>query len=423
MKKTILSFMFSSALLCSNLIFGQTEFRIMDGMQTRFNDVNDSGMGVTVMAYYDFANDQMIPMEAEALGLDAINNDGNVAGTIYFDQANGIAQSAYRIDGEWKGVGFLPDQTPGDDGYTTFDISPNNRYITGQTNIGFFYGGFIYDTQTETLTGVFDSEGESAALYTVNSEGIAGGWIDRPNAGGTSRVPAYRTADGEIHMIPQGQAPEESQINQISHITDTNVMVGDFELSPFIYDLDSDTFTSYELPNNYSGTFTKISDNGIAVGFADVAFQIRDAIIYHPSLGDQPVFIKDILADQGIEVDTMDGLLGTAISISPNGEYIVGWVNGPPMYAEGWILYLDDLFLGTEKTTFETISAYPNPVQGMLNINSKNVESIDVYTLTGQKVKSNKNSNQIDFSELSQGLYLVKISADNQTQTLKIVKE
>lgn len=423
MKKTTLFFMLGSLFFWSNLAFGQTELRIMDDMVTRFNDVNDSGMGVMVMNYYDFLNDEIIALEPEAVGLDAINNDGNLAGSIFYDEVNFILQSAYRIDGEWKGVGFLPEQNPEDDTFTTYDISPNSKYITGQTNVGLNYGGFLFDTETETLTGVFDSEGEAIALYTVNSEGIAGGWVDRPNSGGTNRVPAYRTLDGEIHFIPEGQMPQHSQVNQISHISDANVMVGDYDFLPFIYDLDSNTFTSFDLPGDVPGTFTKISDNGIAVGYADVEFQVRDAIIYHPTLGDQPIFLKDLLTDRGVDVNTLDGLLGTAISISPNGEYIVGWVNGPPMFAEGWILYIEDLLLGTEKTALETITAYPNPVQDVLNISSKNVDVIEVFSMTGQKIQSLNNTNQVDFSGLPQGMYLVKVFAENQNQTLKIIKE
>lgn len=422
MKKTTFFLMLGSILFSSSFVSAQTELRILEGMGTRFNDVNDSGMGVTTGSYYDFSTGELIESESEVASLEAINNDDNVAGTIFYDEPNFILQSGYRMDGTWTGIGFLPEQNPEEDTFTTYDISPNSKYITGQTHIGFDYGGFLFDTETETLTGVFDSEGEAAALYTVNSEGIAGGWVDRPASFGTRRVPAYRTTDGEFHFIPEGQLPEESGINAISHISDSNIMVGDFEFLPFIYDLDSNTFSSFELPGGVAGTFTKISDNGIAVGYADVEFQIRDAILYHPSLGDDPVFIKDVLADRGIEIDTPDGFLGTAISISPNGEYIVGWLNGPPMFAEGWILYIDDLILGTENTTLETITAYPNPVQDILNINSKDIYSIDIYSVTGRKITRVENSNQIDMSNLSNGVYLVKVSAQGQIQTIKVIK-
>lgn len=423
MKKTTLLFTLISAFLWSGFSSAQSEFRLLDEMMTRFNDVNNSGVGITPMAYYDFSTGELTEFDAEALGVDVINNNGNVAGSIFYDEPNFIVQAGYRIDGVWKGIGFLPEQTPGDDTFTTYGISENNKYITGQTNVGLNYGGFIFNTETETLTGVFDSEGEAAALYTINSEGYAGGWVDRPASFGTRRVPAYRTPDGDIHFIPEGQLPEESGVNAISHINDSNIMVGDFEFLPFIYDLNTNTFTSYEIPGGYTGTFTRISDNGIAVGFADVDFQVRDAIVYHPELGDQPVFLKDILADKGIEITTDDGLLGTAIAISPNGEYIVGWVNGPPMFAHGWILYIEDLLLGTEMPTVETITAFPNPVSDILHINSNAVDTIEIYSVTGQKLMQNEGMNEINVSGLSKGVYLVKISSKNQSQTIKIVKE
>lgn len=423
MKKVTLFFTFAIAILLSPLATAQTELRILDDMGTRFSDVNDSGIGVLTNGYYNFITGELSELEPEATGTVAINNDGNIAGYMYYDEPNFIQQAAYRIDDIWKGIGFLPEQDPETDTYTTYAISQNSKYITGQTHIGLNYGGFLYDTDTETLTGIFDPEGEAAALYTVNSEGIAGGWVDRPDGGGTLRVPAYRTTDGEIHLIPE-QLPEESGVNAISYITDNNIMVGDYEFAPFIYDLNEDTFTSFEVPGDaLSAAFTQISDNGVAVGYAEVEFQIRDAIVYHPSIDEQPVFLTDLLNDRGIEINTPDGLLGTAIAISPNGEYIVGWVNGPPMFAEGWILYIDDLILGTENLTSETITAYPNPVRDILNISANNVDNVAIYTITGQKVMDVANTNQIDFSGMSNGVYLVKIFTERNVETVKVIKE
>lgn len=174
------------------------------------------------------------------------------------------------------------------------------------------------------------------------------------------RVPDYRTLDGEYHFIPEGQLPTLTGVNTIGDINNSDVMVGDFDLQPFIYDLATNTFTRYENPGGAdSATFTSISENGVAVGFADTDFQIRDAIIYHPSLGDQPRFLKDVLADNGISVPTADGLLGTAITVSPNGKYVAGWLNGPPPFAEGWMVHLDDLILGTNNVSQNEIAFSP----------------------------------------------------------------
>lgn len=70
-------------------------------------------------------------------------------------------------------------------------------------------------------------------------------------------------------------------------------------------------------------------------------------VVYHPSLGQQPVLISEILADNGIEITSFDGKLGTANAISPDGNYVSGWENGNIDTASGWAIYFDDLLLGT----------------------------------------------------------------------------
>lgn len=431
MKKN--TFLIKSLFLGAALFFAsntqaQVELKILTEMGTRFSDVNDNGQGVTTAQYYDFATGVLTPMEPEALMLSSINNDENIAGFMMYDEPEFILQAGYRMNGTWNAIGFAPDQDPYDyDENFVYAISPNSKYITGQSNIGADYGGFLFDTDAEELLLTFDPEGEASASYAVNDSGTTVGWVDRPNSGGTLRVPAYRTIDGEYHLIPEGQSPSY-QINTINDITSDDVMVGDFDLQPFIYERASNTFTSYEIPAGAdAAAFTSISETGVAVGFADVDFQVRDAIIYHPSLGDQPVYIKDVLADNGISVDTPDGLLGTAISISDNGKYIVGWVNGLPMYAEGWIVNLDDLILGT--TTLETtiVSYYPNPVKDVLNLNTKEaINSVAVYNVTGQKVANvsiSENNTQVDFSNLASGVYFVEVKSNGSVENLKVVKE
>lgn len=423
------SLFLAAVLFGASNVQAQIELKVLTQMETRFNDVNDSGFGITVYDYYDFETNQLTPIESDVFMVQSTNNDENVAGTMFYDQPEFILQAAYKIDGVWNPIGFLPEQDPYDyDENTVYGISPNSKYITGQSNIGWDYGGFLFNTETEELIGTFDPEGEASSSYNVNDNGIMVGWVDRPDASGTLRVPAYRTLDGEYHLIPEGQLPTLSGENVIQDINNNNQMVGVFDLKPFIYDMDTDTFTSYDIPAGADvAAFASISNNGIAVGFADVGFQIRDAIIYHPSLGDQPLYLKDVLANNGVDVGTDDGLLGTALSISPNGKYIAGWVNGAPMYAEGWMVYLDDLILGTQNVSQNSISFYPNPVADVMHINSKEaIDSVAVYTITGQKVSditTNNNRTELDLSSLSTGVYLVKVSSNGNVENLKVVKQ
>ncbi len=70
---------------------------------------------------------------------------------------------------------------------------------------------------------------------------------------------------------------------------------------------------------------------------------------------------------------------------------------------------------------------YPNPVKDILNISyTQNITNIEVYNLLGQKVATkavNTNQGQVGMSHLASGTYLVKITADNQTKTIKVIKQ
>ncbi len=78
---------------------------------------------------------------------------------------------------------------------------------------------------------------------------------------------------------------------------------------------------------------------------------------------------------------------------------------------------------------FETnsLQVYPNPVQEMLNVNSRqNITRIDVYNIKGQilKTKHFKTQNiQLNFQDFSKGIYLTKIEfIDKTTKIFKVVK-
>lgn len=74
----------------------------------------------------------------------------------------------------------------------------------------------------------------------------------------------------------------------------------------------------------------------------------------------------------------------------------------------------------------DTFSLYPNPVNTSFKTN-KALNSLEVYDLTGKVVKSYKGeftqNDSYDISDISQGIYLVKIENSNgQTLTSKLIK-
>ncbi|NNT72944.1 T9SS type A sorting domain-containing protein [Flavobacterium sp. IMCC34852] len=74
-----------------------------------------------------------------------------------------------------------------------------------------------------------------------------------------------------------------------------------------------------------------------------------------------------------------------------------------------------------------SFSYYPNPVKNVLNLSySQAISNVEVYNLLGQKMIANTigaNQGQVDMSNLASGTYIVKVTADNQIKTIKVIKE
>ena len=87
----------------------------------------------------------------------------------------------------------------------------------------------------------------------------------------------------------------------------------------------------------------------------------------------------------------------------------------------------DDSLLATNSFNNSAFTAYPNPVQDVLNLSySKEISDIAVYNMLGQQVftKSlNAKSAQVDLSFLNGGNYIVKLTSNNEVKTLKIMKQ
>jgi hypothetical protein len=87
-----------------------------------------------------------------------------------------------------------------------------------------------------------------------------------------------------------------------------------------------------------------------------------------------------------------------------------------------------DASLGIDQFNSNDFAVYPNPVKNVLNLTSNltDITSVAVYNLLGQQVIAkpiNASQGQIDMSSLPQGTYMVKVTANNQVKTMKVIKE
>ncbi len=100
----------------------------------------------------------------------------------------------------------------------------------------------------------------------------------------------------------------------------------------------------------------------------------------------------------------------------------------------GYALHMDDFKITANSTaSVDSVDAdlvtefYPNPFSTNFTIKSKyTINDITFYNVIGERVMSLKaNSNQVvvNTDKMNSGVYFVKIKANNQTKTLKVLKK
>ena len=77
-----------------------------------------------------------------------------------------------------------------------------------------------------------------------------------------------------------------------------------------------------------------------------------------------------------------------------------------------------------EVPTNDLISLFPNPTNGIVNLNIDEVDNlkIEIYNSLGAKVLEEQlQSNKIDLSMLSEGVYFYRLKDDNQLKASNIL--
>ena len=90
---------------------------------------------------------------------------------------------------------------------------------------------------------------------------------------------------------------------------------------------------------------------------------------------------------------------------------------------DDWAAYNEDCVLGLEDNYAISFTIYPNPTKDVLLLESENpIERVKIYNLQGQLIKE-ENSNKVDASQLTAGLYFAQLFVEGKTVTKKFIKE
>ena len=71
------------------------------------------------------------------------------------------------------------------------------------------------------------------------------------------------------------------------------------------------------------------------------------------------------------------------------------------------------------------LAIYPNPTKDLVNINSDlKIESVELYSITGQKLMVKQSASIISLSDFPKGFYLLKVLFENgKSSTVRVVKK
>lgn len=84
-------------------------------------------------------------------------------------------------------------------------------------------------------------------------------------------------------------------------------------------------------------------------------------------------------------------------------------------------IQVDGPLLSTLKSQKEKFIIYPNPSDGLVNIQNEVLKAIQVFDLNGKMIKQFEPSNQIDLSEISKGIYVIKLISELGVRVDKVV--
>jgi hypothetical protein len=144
------------------------------------------------------------------------------------------------------------------------------------------------------------------------------------------------------------------------------------------------------------------------------------------------------IATDLITISDDDGATAAAYGVTPvtwtatNTGTVRFYRNSDDQCASDTISRAVSVLCGGELSVNEYILAdmltyYPNPVNNTLTLNAqKSIQNVAIYNMLGQEVihtAPNTITSEVDMSNLQPGAYFVKVTVENMTETIKVIKK
>jgi chitodextrinase len=326
----------------------------------------------------------------------------------------------------------------------TWTASTDNNVVAGYE---IYVNGSLYGTETNltaTITGLAATTDYEVYVIAKDASGNASEastTIDvTTTAGGTGVASELFISE---YVEPNGG---NNKAIEIVNLTGNTVSLVGYDLRrnpsggsswSTAFDLSQGSVKSI-VPNDVFVITNPGADDSILVAESDLQ---TDASIDNGAPlsfnGDDPVglFKDGVLIDIVGEFNGGNGNFAKDITLRRNGE-----ISGPNTNFDlqgEWTSFAANTFgdIGSftstlsieNETLLEAFKIYPNPVNGNTLFFTTNKEaSVQIYNVLGKLIKTafvSENKKQIDISNLSKGIYLVKIKMNTKFITKKLIKK
>lgn len=128
----------------------------------------------------------------------------------------------------------------------------------------------------------------------------------------------------------------------------------------------------------------------------------------------------------------IDGATNVTLTVTGAGEY---YVTAAPQTCPDYtqtslptVVEIDtECSLGVDQPGKLSFASWPNPVSGNLSFSaSQTIETLDVYSITGQRLLSAKPATaagSIDLGQLASGVYVMEVKSEGASNKVRIVKQ
>lgn len=206
--------------------------------------------------------------------------------------------------------------------------------------------------------------------------------------------------------------------DEVSLTIKKNVVSGD---SPMVLKIKTDQYSAPYTSNgnNYNGeqSFKLYNSNNTVIQQAAhtdfTASTVCEFTLNMPSEGCYRLEVLDSYGD-GISSGYIRLFNGTTQLFNATGT----------SFSDKLVVMISIGTVNIDDVTFEDMVIFPNPTSNVININSEsNIQQVELYNLQGQRVAMEMgNVKTLSMSELSAGMYILKVTTDNGTTTYKVSK-